>query len=86
MLQFGIKNPGAKLEDLGIQNYRQAYWNESPEALIEATVNRGMGILSNTGALAIETGEFTGRSPKDRFIVKDDIVHLSICCVYICTS
>lgn len=73
MLQFGIKNPDANLEDLGIQNYRQVYWNESPEALIEATVNRGMGVLSNTGALAIETGEFTGRSPKDRFIVMDDI-------------
>ena len=40
MLQFGIKNPSAKLEDLGIQNYRQAYWNESPEALMEAAIVR----------------------------------------------
>ena len=37
-----------------------------------------MGIFSNTGALAIDTGEFTGRSPKDRFIVKDSITEESV--------
>lgn len=73
MLQFGIKNPDARLEDLGIQNYRKAYWNESPEFLAEATIIREQGILTESGALAINTGKFTGRSPKDRFIVKDDI-------------
>ena len=37
-----------------------------------------MGKLSNTGALSIDTGEFTGRSPKDRFIVKDSITEETI--------
>ena len=73
MLQFGIKNPQAKLEDLGIRNYRKAYWNESPEFLQEAAIIREQGVIANSGALAINTGKFTGRSPKDRFIVKDDI-------------
>lgn len=73
MLQFGIKNPQEKLEDLGIRNYRKAYWNETPEFLQEATIIREQGIIADNGALAINTGKFTGRSPMDRFIVKDDI-------------
>jgi phosphoenolpyruvate carboxykinase (ATP) len=73
MLKFGIKNPAAKLEDLGICHYRKAYWNESPEFLTEATIVREQGLLSDQGALVINTGKFTGRSPLDRFIVKDSI-------------
>ncbi len=41
--------------------------------LVEKSLLRKEGILSQTGALAIDTGEFTGRSPKDRFIVADNI-------------
>ncbi|TRZ46486.1 phosphoenolpyruvate carboxykinase (ATP) [Robertkochia solimangrovi] len=44
-----------------------------PEELQEICVKKGMGKTASSGALAINTGEFTGRSPKDRFIVKDDI-------------
>jgi phosphoenolpyruvate carboxykinase (ATP) len=73
MLKFGIKNPEAKLEDLGIKNYRKAYWNESPEFLQEATIVREQGLIADNGALLVLTGEFTGRSPKDRFIVKDEL-------------
>jgi phosphoenolpyruvate carboxykinase (ATP) len=43
------------------------------EDLINATLRSGEGRLSNSGALVIRTGKFTGRSPKDRFIVKDHI-------------
>jgi phosphoenolpyruvate carboxykinase (ATP) len=42
-------------------------------ALIEATIQKGQGHLTKTGALMVDTGTFTGRSPKDRFIVKDAI-------------
>ena len=49
------------------------HYQLSPEALTEQTVFRGQGVLNNTGALCIETGEFTGRSPQDKFIVKDAI-------------
>lgn len=49
------------------------HYQESPEQLITDTIKRGQGVLNDTGALVIKTGKFTGRSPKDRFIVKDDI-------------
>ena len=41
--------------------------------LVEASVRRGEAVLTNTGALRAQTGEYTGRSPKDRFIVKDSV-------------
>ncbi|NJO86766.1 MAG: phosphoenolpyruvate carboxykinase (ATP), partial [Lewinella sp.] len=41
-------------------------------ALVEATIRSGQGRLSVTGALAVNTGTFTGRSPQDRFIVHDE--------------
>lgn len=48
-------------------------YQQTPDELIEATVQRGQGTLSDTGALCINTGKFTGRVPKDKFIVKDAI-------------
>jgi len=45
----------------------------SPAKLQEITLEKNMGKEASSGALAVNTGEFTGRSPKDRFIVKDNI-------------
>jgi len=47
--------------------------NLVPAALVQHTIERKEGKLSSTGALVINTGKFTGRSPKDRYIVEDDI-------------
>ncbi len=55
----------------GLQTTGTIYWNLLPEALIEDTVCKGQGKLSDTGALCVDTGRFTGRAPKDRFIVRD---------------
>ena len=60
------------LENYGIVN-ATVHYQLSPEELQEATVEKGQGVVTRSGALAVNTGEFTGRSPKDRFIVKDDI-------------
>ncbi|MGB0777781.1 MAG: phosphoenolpyruvate carboxykinase (ATP) [Flavobacteriaceae bacterium] len=58
------------LRDLGLFP-KQNHYQLPPELLVEATLSREEGRLDEHGALAIETGTFTGRSPKDRFIVKD---------------
>ncbi|MFN0032754.1 MAG: phosphoenolpyruvate carboxykinase (ATP) [Flavobacteriales bacterium] len=71
MTHFGKKAEGATLDYLGLKHVATAYWNLPPAELIEETIALGQGTLTSTGALAIETGEFTGRSPKDKFIVAD---------------
>ncbi len=47
-------------------------WNLTPEKLQQLTLDLGMGTETSNGTLAINTGKFTGRSPQDRFLVKDD--------------
>lgn len=71
MNEYGVKAEGATIADLGLNNVAAAYWNLTPAELIEETILNGQGALTDTGALAVDTGEFTGRSPKDRFVVCD---------------
>ncbi|TDE55442.1 phosphoenolpyruvate carboxykinase (ATP) [Flavobacterium sp. GT3P67] len=60
------------LKELGIENAK-IHYQLSPEELHDITIKSGQGIESSTGALAVNTGEYTGRSPQDRYIVKDSI-------------
>ncbi len=60
------------LKDYGITNNNIKY-QLTPDELQSVTIEKKMGVQSSLGALAVNTGEFTGRSPKDRFIVKDSI-------------
>jgi phosphoenolpyruvate carboxykinase (ATP) len=71
-----MKNSTNKVPDLAYLNLDHAktiFYQLTPAQLVEAALKRNEGTLADTGALAIDTGEFTGRSPKDRFIVEDDI-------------
>ncbi len=73
MKHYGIVPDNNDLGPIGLGNTENIFWNLNPAELVEETIAQGLGMLSNTGALAISTGDFTGRSPKDRFIVEDDI-------------
>ncbi len=63
------------LENLGILNPTVVHRNLTPAQLTEAALRRGEGTLSNTGALVVKTGKYTGRSANDKFIVDSKGVH-----------
>lgn len=71
MKEYGVKSTKNDLSSLGI-SVKEAHWNLTQSELIEETIRNNEGVLTSTGALMCDTGKFTGRSPKDRFIVKDD--------------
>ena len=71
------------LEKHGIKRVKEIIYNPTYEQLFQAEIsseNQGFekGILTKSGAIAVKTGIFTGRSPKDRFIVKDQTTENTI--------
>ncbi len=62
----------AELEAIGIKTNQNVYYNLTPAELVERALAAGEGVLTDTGALMYDTGKFTGRAPKDRFVVKDE--------------
>ena len=77
MKETGHKATNASIENYGIKN-ANAHWNLSPEELSQISIDLKQAQLTSSGAITVNTGEFTGRSPKDRFIVKDDITKNSV--------
>ncbi|TAF63857.1 MAG: phosphoenolpyruvate carboxykinase (ATP) [Cytophagales bacterium] len=71
MQEFGIKSKKSGLESIGLTKFAQAHWNLSPAELVEIALARKEAVLADNGALMGDTGKFTGRSPKDKFTVKD---------------
>lgn len=67
---YNIKT--ALVKKFGIRDADVRYQLDQEE-LYRITLEKGMGREASSGALAVNTGEFTGRSPQDRFIVKDEI-------------
>ena len=76
---FGKRGTHDDLDaSIGLNNLGTQFWNLTPAELTEDVIINGQGVLTDTGALAIETGEFTGRSPKDRFVVCDENTENSV--------
>lgn len=70
--------PKEELKTLGLSTHNNIHYQLNPEELVEQSLHRNEGILNDTGALCINTGEFTGRSPQDKFIVKDALTENTI--------
>ena len=72
MGQSKINRIANELHLSGIE-YPSIFYNLPPAKLICDTIQKNQGVLTDNGALMVDTGKFTGRSPKDRYIVKDEI-------------
>src|SRR5215210_2695728 len=66
------------LERFGVENVGAVHENLPPARLVEASVRRREGMISGSGALVVRTGKRTGRSPKDRFIVENDVTREAV--------
>ncbi|WP_299750021.1 phosphoenolpyruvate carboxykinase [uncultured Tateyamaria sp.] len=77
-MTFGRVNPQFRLEDQGIKGLGDVYYNLIEPDLIEHALERNEGTLGKGGAFLVTTGKFTGRSPKDKHVVKTDSVADSI--------
>jgi phosphoenolpyruvate carboxykinase (ATP) len=71
-------NPAHDLAHQGITGLGNVYYNLVEPALVEAAVRRGEGRLGIGGAFLCSTGQFTGRSPKDKCVVRTPLVEDTI--------
>lgn len=72
MEEFGIKSKKVDISAHRIHNPTKVYWNLPAAELIDHAVANGEGYLADNGAFCCDTGKFTGRAPKDRFLVIDE--------------
>jgi phosphoenolpyruvate carboxykinase (ATP) len=68
---LGRKNTTYELSNYGLRDLASVYWNLTTPELYEEIARREEGILSNRGALIVQTGEHTGRAAKDKAIVRE---------------
>ncbi|MBA3648418.1 MAG: phosphoenolpyruvate carboxykinase (ATP) [Chitinophagales bacterium] len=66
------------LSKYGFKNLKTVNWNWSQDELIDRTIEKDLGQLTDSNALTIDTGEFTGRAPKDKYIVKDAVTEETV--------
>jgi phosphoenolpyruvate carboxykinase (ATP) len=65
------REPGHSLDQVGLHNVASVYWNPSTPHLYEEVVKRNEGWISHLGPIVVRTGSHTGRSPHDKFVVRD---------------
>ena len=71
MNEIGNRNPNSGIDASGLATTGKVYYNFSEARLYEEAIRRGEASLTAHGALAADTGQHTGRSAKDKFIVRD---------------
>jgi phosphoenolpyruvate carboxykinase (ATP) len=78
MQNTGIQPSGFGLEEHGIRNANLVFWNLGTAQLIEQAIKRREGLLASGGALVVRTGDHTGRSPLDKFVVRDEVTESTV--------
>jgi len=73
MQNLGQMHATPALEQLGLKDLSNVYWNLSTPELYEEAVKRGEGRIAHDGPLVVRTGQYTGRSANDKFVVEDDV-------------
>ncbi|KFI33539.1 hypothetical protein CG51_08845 [Haematobacter missouriensis] len=69
-MTIGHVNPACRLEDQGLAGLGNVYYNLLEPALVEEALKRNEGTLGKGGSLLVNTGSHTGRSPKDKHVVR----------------
>ena len=70
-MKYGESRSHHSLENHGIVNANAVWWNLSTPALYEHAVQRREGLVAHRGPLVVQTGQYTGRSPNDKYIVRE---------------
>ena len=78
METIGHVNAAHGVDTFGLKNLKTVYWNLEAARLYEESLKRGESRISRGGALAADTGTHTGRSPKDKFVVKDALTENTV--------
>ena len=71
MQETGVRNGAFGADKFGLRNLKRVHWNLRAPQLYQYSLAAGEAVLSADGALCADTGDFTGRSPKDKFTVRD---------------
>jgi phosphoenolpyruvate carboxykinase (ATP) len=78
MQNLGIRPSRHGLQEHGIRNANFVFWNLGTAQLIEKAIQRREGLLASGGGLVVRTGDHTGRSPKDKFVVRDETTESTV--------
>jgi Phosphoenolpyruvate carboxykinase len=71
--ETGVHNGAFGADKFGLRKLKGVNWNFGAPELYEHALSAGEAVLSADGALCADTGVFTGRSPKDKFTVRDAV-------------
>ncbi|MBR1242678.1 phosphoenolpyruvate carboxykinase (ATP), partial [Bradyrhizobium sp. AUGA SZCCT0274] len=71
MQETGLRNGAFGADKFGLKKLKEVRWNLGAPQLYQYSLSSGEAVLSADGSLCADTGEFTGRSPKDKFTVRD---------------